>query len=104
MPQTVKSILFLYADDSCLMYQHRDIEEIEKQLNKDFENVCDCFIDNKLSTCLGKDKIKSYLFAKKSKTALVGACLGCVLYETLSGEPTVLSIEQNKWETKIYLP
>ena len=36
MPQAVKSNLFLYADDSCLMYQHRDVNEIEKQLNKDF--------------------------------------------------------------------
>ena len=39
MPQAVKSNLFLYADDSCLMYQHREVKEIEKQLNKDFKNV-----------------------------------------------------------------
>ena len=39
MPQAVKSNLFLYTDDSCLMYQHRDVNEIEKQLNTDFENV-----------------------------------------------------------------
>ena len=37
MPQAVKSNLFLYADDSCLMYQRRNVEEIEKQLNKDFK-------------------------------------------------------------------
>ena len=37
MPQAVKSNLFLYADgSSCLMYQHRDVNEIEKQLNKYF--------------------------------------------------------------------
>ena len=30
MPQAVKSNLFLYADDSCLMYQHRDVNEFEK--------------------------------------------------------------------------
>ena len=35
-----------YADDSCLMYQHRDVEKTEKQLNKDFENDCDSFADN----------------------------------------------------------
>ena len=40
MPQAVKSNLSLYATDSCLMYKHRDVEEIEKQLNKDFENIC----------------------------------------------------------------
>ena len=28
-------------DDSCLMYQHTDVEEIEEQLNNDFENVYD---------------------------------------------------------------
>ena len=30
IPQAVKSNLFLYANDSCLMYQHRDAREIEK--------------------------------------------------------------------------
>ena len=49
IPQTVKSNLFLYASDSCLMHQRRDITKIEKQLNKDFENVSDCFVDNRLS-------------------------------------------------------
>ena len=47
MPQAVKLNQFLYADDSCLTYQHRDVNEIEKQLNKDFENVCDWFVDDK---------------------------------------------------------
>ena len=41
MPLAIKSNLFLYADDSYLMYQHKDVEEVEKQLNKVFENVCD---------------------------------------------------------------
>ena len=68
MPQAVKSNLFLYVDDSCLMYQHRDVNEIEKQLNKDFENVCDWwFVDNKLSIHFGEDKTKSILFASKRK-------------------------------------
>ena len=49
MPQAVKSTIFLYADDSCLMYEHRDANEIAKQVNKDFENVCNWFVDNKLS-------------------------------------------------------
>ena len=30
MPQTVKSNLFLYADDSCLAFQGKDVIEIEK--------------------------------------------------------------------------
>ena len=67
IPQAVKSNLFLYADDSCLMYQHRDVEEIEKQLNKDFENVCDWFFDNILTIHFGEDKTKFILFASKRK-------------------------------------
>ena len=65
MLQTIKSNLFLYADDSCLLYQHRDIQKIEKQLNKDFEKICDWFVDNKLNINL--DKTKSILFASKRK-------------------------------------
>ena len=67
MPQAVKSNLFLYVDDSCLMYQHRDVEEIEKQLNNDFENVCDWLVDNKLSILFGEDKTKFIFFASKRK-------------------------------------
>ena len=47
MSQAVKCNLFLYADDTCLVCQHKDINEIEKQLNKDFENICNWFVDNK---------------------------------------------------------
>ena len=65
--QAVKSNLFLYVDNSYLMYQHRDVEKIEKQLNKDFENVYDWFVDNELSMYFGDDKTKSILFASKRK-------------------------------------
>ena len=107
MPQAVKSNLFLYADDSCLMYQHKDVSEIEEQLNKDFENVCDWFVDNKLSIHFGEDKTKSILFASKRKIKSARKLnvkyknikikqhsqvtyLGCVLDETLCGEPMTL--------------
>ena len=53
MPQAVKSTLLLYADDSCILYQHKEVDKIEKQLNKDFENICDWFVDKKLSTPFG---------------------------------------------------
>ena len=36
MSQAVKYHIFLYADDSCLVCQHKDINEIEKQLKVDF--------------------------------------------------------------------
>ena len=45
MPQATKSNLLLYADDSCLMYQFKNIAKIEKIFNKDFENIG--FVGNK---------------------------------------------------------
>ena len=63
MPQAVKSNLFLYADDSCLIFQGKDVIEIEKQLNGDFTNICEWFVDNRLSIHFGEDKTKYILFA-----------------------------------------
>ena len=67
MSQAVKCDLFLYADDTCLVCQHKDINKIENQLNEDFSNMCDWFVDNKLSMHFGEDEIKSILFASKFK-------------------------------------
>ena len=36
MPQAVKSNLFLYADDSCLIFQGKDVREIEKKIKRRF--------------------------------------------------------------------
>ena len=63
--QAVKYNLFLYADDTYIVSQHKDPNEIEKQLNEDFERICDWFLDNKLSIQFGSDKTKSILFATK---------------------------------------
>ena len=62
VPQAVKSNLLIYADDSCLTYQQKDIAKVEKILNEDFENICDWFIDNKLSIDFGIDKAKSITY------------------------------------------
>ena len=40
MPMAVKCNLPLYANDTCLVFQI-DVKDIEKQLNKDFANICD---------------------------------------------------------------
>ena len=56
MPQVVTLNLFLYADDSCLMFQHEKVEDIEKSLKNDFENICNWFVDSRLSFSLGKDE------------------------------------------------
>ena len=50
MPQAVNQNFFLYANDSCLIFQHKDVQEIEKVLNNDSENICDWFgEDNRFS-------------------------------------------------------
>ena len=86
----------------CLVCQHKDINEIEKQLNKDFESICDWFVDKKLSIHFGDVKTKSILFATKLKIKKVRKLnikygniqikqhskvkyLGCMLDETMSG-------------------
>ena len=40
MPMAVKCNLFLYADDTCLVFQSKNVKDIEKQLNEDFANIC----------------------------------------------------------------
>ena len=109
MPHAISSKLLLYADDSCIIFQHKDIKVIEENLNKDFENLCDWFIDNKLSIHFGQDKTKSILFASKSRKRKGNhininyrdieikqhssvSYLGCVLDDTLSGESMALKI------------
>ena len=67
MPQAVKSELLLYTDDTYLIFQHRGINEIKIQLNKNFSFICDWFADNKLSIHLGEDKTKLILFSSKSR-------------------------------------
>ena len=57
----------LYADDTCLIFQRKDIAEIESALNKNFSMLCDWFVDNKLSIHFGEDKPKSILFGSKHK-------------------------------------
>ena len=102
MPMAVKYNLFLHADDTCLVFQSKNVQDIEKQLNEDFAHICDWFVDNKLNIHFGEDKTKSILFASKSK---IKKCqkleiiynnirikqhsrvtnLGCILEETMSG-------------------
>ena len=109
MSQAVKCNLFLYADDTCLVCQHKDINEIEKQLNKDCENICDWFINNKPSIDFDDEKTKSILFVTRLKIKKIRKLnmkygdtqikqhaivkyLGCMLDETMSGETTALSV------------
>ena len=63
----VKCDLFLYADETYLVFRSKNAKDIEKQLNKEFANIWDWFVDNKLSIHFGEDKTKSILFASKRK-------------------------------------
>ena len=36
MPQAVTCDLLLYADDTCLVFQHKDVIQIKTILNKNF--------------------------------------------------------------------
>ena len=60
VPQAVYSNSFLYADDSGLTFQHKDVHTIEHQLNKDF--TCEWFVYNKLNIHFGEDKTECILF------------------------------------------
>ena len=94
-----KSNLLLHTDDSCLLYQHKDIAKIEKMINEDFENICDWFV--------GKNK--SILFRKKQRAKNIRKLntrykeinikqqakvtyFGSVLDESMSAEPLALNI------------
>ena len=94
---------------TCLVFQGKDVIEIEKQLNKDFTNICEWFVDNRLSIHFGDDKTKSILFASKRKIKRVPKLkikykniqikqhskvtyLGCILDETMSGESMALKV------------
>ena len=109
MLQVVKSNLFLYADDSCPIFQGKDVKKIEKQLNGDFTNICEWFVDNRLSIQFDVDKTKSILFASKRKIKKVPKLkfnykniqikqhskdiyLGCILDETMSGKSMALKV------------
>ena len=102
MPQAIKCELLLYADDSVLIFSHKDISAINEQLNIDFNSLCDWFVDNKLSIHFGEDKTKSILFASKNKIKKLGkqdihhedikikqhskvTYLGCILDEDMAG-------------------
>ena len=103
MPQAVSCDLLLYADDSCLVFQANDFDEIEFKLNQDFNNLCDWFVDNKLSIHFGEDKTKSIIFGNQQKLRNLRnldirhgdvkikqytkvTYLGCILDNKLSGE------------------
>ena len=101
LPQSLSDTgSYLYADDTCIFYQHEDVKKIVNALNKEFSSLCQWFIGNKLSIHFGEDKTKSVLFSKKRglkeiNISLAGCSikkhetveyLGCQLDSKSSGE------------------
>ena len=96
-------MLLLYADDTCLAFQHKVIKTLEQHLNRDFSTLINWFIDNKLSVYFVENKTISILFPPKHRSKSIGQIgisykivkikqyskvtyLGCVLDEYLTGE------------------
>lgn len=99
--------LFLFADDSALLFSHKDKGEVERKLSSELHSVSIWLLDNKLSLHLGKTE--SILFASNSNLKkspgfkiMVGdvavsskkeiTYLGCILDNKLSGESMALKV------------
>ena len=66
IPQVLSNThIYLYADDTSIFCQHKDVTEIKNVFNKKFANVCDWFVDNKLSIDFDEDKTKCILFSRE---------------------------------------
>ena len=101
MSHSVACDLFLYADS--------DVNTIETNLNRNFNSLCDWFVENKLSIHFGEDKTKCIVFGswKKLKNLVPLVIqrgdieirqytkvtyLWCELDHTLSGESMVTKV------------
>lgn len=108
MLQSVDCELLLYADDTCLIFQHGEIHAIEVLLNRNFSSLCDWFVDNTFIH-FDKDKTKSILFSNKhkpkksrplniqykninTKQYTKVTYLGCILDEAISGASMALHV------------
>ena len=65
-------LFLLYVNDmkqavDCDLFLYAEIKEIERNLYNNFSNVCDWFVDNKLSIPFGEDKTKCILFGTKHR-------------------------------------
>ena len=74
--------LLLYADDSTIIFSHKDPDVISKKLGKELESCSHWLVDNKLSLHLGKTEC--IIFGPKRKLKKVKEfkiqCNGHVIY------------------------
>ena len=66
MSQSIDCDLLLYANDSCLVFTGNSMTTIENNINRNFNSLCDWFVENKLSIHLDEDKTKSIVFGTKN--------------------------------------
>ena len=73
---------YLYDNDTCIFYQDKDVEKMEKVLIKEFSSLCEWFMDNKLSGHLGDDKTKTIIFLSKEKPAKTERIIRRLVFRT----------------------
>ena len=79
----------LYADDSSLVYQQNDISKTEQNLNKNFSNIYNWFVKQKLNKTGNLDVWYGTIQIKQYHTVTY---LVCASDENLSGEPMTLKV------------
>ena len=92
-----------------MLFQHKDLERIKEEPSKNFSNISDWFMDNKLSIHFWEDKTKSILFSTKNRKRKIATLdiqygdvkikqyskvtyLGCELEESLPEEAMALKV------------
>ena len=111
LSQAVASDSLLYADVTCIVFQHKSEIEIEKKLIRDFSSIkCVWLVCwQQIKYTLKQDITKSILFGTKHKRRNAKSLnivyngieikqhakvkyLGCILDESLSGESMALNV------------
>ena len=97
----VASDSLLYGDDTCIVFQYKNVTEIEKQPLRGYSSLREWFADNKLSV----HSVFGTKLKLRNGKALNIACndkaikqyekvkyLGCILDQSLSGESMALNV------------
>ena len=99
--------LQLYTDDVCILYSYQNVKFIDRNLNDDFNNICEWLIDNKLSTHFGEDKTKSILFKRGNKSNLSLNITKSKRYKTARSDQILTLLDENMsgkvWKKEIPL-
>ena len=71
MPQAVDWDLFLYTDETYLLFQLKDLERIKEEFTKNVSNICD-FPIYELSIYFEEDKTGSILCSTENRKSKIG--------------------------------